>query len=127
MKQKIDLTTQVLLESNQSQMKDNIVKFLKLSLFKKGNENPVFDNKKIDRIIEAIVLLKKWSCDNYQILEIGVDYGDIVSISLIGEDIIINDMSKFSEICSFASNMEIYPRTDETVVIDFTFHNILIN
>lgn len=45
-------------------------------------------------------------------------------ISIVGKDILIKDPAAFAELAKGASNLEMYPRTDEKVQINLTYNGI---
>lgn len=46
------------------------------------------------------------------------------SISVLGKTIVLNDVNALRKLCESASNIDIYPRTDGKVQIDFTYHGL---
>lgn len=51
-------------------------------------------------------------------------YTSMGAVSVVGKDIIITNPKLFSALIKIASNFEIYQKTDGTVQMDFTFHNL---
>jgi len=51
-------------------------------------------------------------------------FNSVGCISVIGEDIIINQPKWFNYVSNLASNIEVYPKTNGTVQINFTFHGL---
>lgn len=45
-------------------------------------------------------------------------------ISIVGRDIVIKNPAVFAELSKFASNIEMYPRTDGNTQINFTYNEI---
>lgn len=48
------------------------------------------------------------------------------SVSVTGKDIVIRKAKWFSKAVELASNFEAYPKTDGTVCMTFTFHNLTV-
>lgn len=46
------------------------------------------------------------------------------SVSIIGRNIVMQNAEWFAKLMEFASNFEVYPRTDGTVCMTFTFHDL---
>lgn len=53
-------------------------------------------------------------------------YHSMGSVSVTGKDIDFRKMSWFLRAAELASNFEVYPKTDGTVCMTFTFHNLTI-
>lgn len=53
-------------------------------------------------------------------------YQSMGSVSVTGKDIEFKKVSWFLRAAELASNYEVYPKTDGTVCITFTFHNLTI-
>ena len=53
-------------------------------------------------------------------------YQSMGSVSVTGKDIEFKNVSWFIRAAELASNYEVYPKTDGTVCITFTFHNLTI-
>jgi len=51
-------------------------------------------------------------------------FNSVGSVSVTGKDIIVTDSVTFNWIVSVASNVEVYPKTDGTIVMTFTFHGL---
>lgn len=45
-------------------------------------------------------------------------------VSVVGKNIEIKDPALFSAASEIASNLEVYPKTDGTVVMSLTFHHL---
>lgn len=46
------------------------------------------------------------------------------SVSITGKEVIVKNMPWFLKAAEFASNFEVYPKTDGTICMTFTFHNL---
>lgn len=53
-------------------------------------------------------------------------YQSMGSVSVVGSDIALGNPKWFLKAVEFASNFEVYPKTDGTVCMTFTFHNLTI-
>lgn len=56
--------------------------------------------------------------------ELNAPYTSMGSISVVGKEIKIVNTKLFTMAVSLASNFEVYTKTDGTVQMDLTFHNI---
>lgn len=56
--------------------------------------------------------------------ELNAPYVSMGSVSVVGTDIKVLDPVLFLRVAQFASNVEVYPKVDGTVQIDFTFHEL---
>ena len=50
----------------------------------------------------------------------------IGSVTITGKNIVLRHRKWFDEAIKLASNFDVYPKTDGTVVIDFTFHGLTV-
>lgn len=49
------------------------------------------------------------------------------SVSIIGKNIPVKDIKAFVQCAKTASNINVYPKLDGTIRIDFTFHGLTIS
>lgn len=56
--------------------------------------------------------------------ELNTPYVSMGAVSVVGKEIVIADQALFVKVAEMASNFEIYPKTDGTVQMNFTFHNL---
>lgn len=56
--------------------------------------------------------------------ELNAPYTSMGSVSVVGKEIAINNPALFAKVAEMASNFEIYPKTNGTVQMNFTFHNL---
>ncbi len=47
-------------------------------------------------------------------------------VSVIGREIVIEDTERFLEAAGLASNLDIFPRADGSLEMDFTFHGLMM-
>jgi len=53
-------------------------------------------------------------------------FNSVGFVSVVGEDISFNHPEWFLKIAEYASNIEVYPKTDGTVQMNFTFHGLTL-
>lgn len=51
-------------------------------------------------------------------------FASMGSVSVTGKEVIINNVAWFLKAAEFASNFEVYPKTDGKICMTFTFHNL---
>lgn len=56
--------------------------------------------------------------------ELNAPYTSMGSVSVVGKEIIITNPTLFAKVAVLASNFEVYPKTNGTVQMNFTFHNL---
>ena len=124
------LETEILLESNESELKEILMSFMNVSCFKEHYEKPNINQNRINEFIEFLTTIKKLidkSNDgvyNSYIDNIEVD-GNSIGVSIVGDEIIFYETKEFAKILVYASNVEIYPRTDEKIAMNFMFYDMI--
>ena len=58
--------------------------------------------------------------------ELHAPYKSMGSVSIVGSDLLFRNTKWFMKAVELASNFEVYPKTDGTVQMDFTFHGLTI-
>lgn len=56
--------------------------------------------------------------------ELNEPYTSMGSVTVIGKEVIITNPVLLAKVASMASNFEVYPKTNGTVQMNFTFHNL---
>lgn len=57
--------------------------------------------------------------------ELNAPYMSMGAVSITGKEIVITNPTLFTKISEIASNFEVYPKTNGTVQMNFTFHNLM--
>ena len=57
--------------------------------------------------------------------KLNAPYLSMGSVSITGKDIIVSNPSLFMKFAKLASNLNVYPKVDGTVVIDLGFHGLI--
>lgn len=79
--------------------------------------------KQIETAYKSLLLIAKGK--NVDVTyEMNAPYTSVGSVSITGREIIITNPVLFAKVAEMASNFEIYPKTNGTVQMNFTFHNI---
>lgn len=56
--------------------------------------------------------------------ELNTPYPSMGAVSVTGRGIRVIDPALFSKVAEMSANFEVYPKTDNTVQMNFTFHNL---
>lgn len=56
--------------------------------------------------------------------ELNEPYTSMGSVTVVGKEVIITNPVLLAKVASMASNFEVYPKTNGTVQMNFTFHNL---
>lgn len=56
--------------------------------------------------------------------ELNTPYTSMGSVSVVGKEIAIANPALFVRVAEMASNLEVYPKTNGMVQMNFTFHNL---
>lgn len=56
--------------------------------------------------------------------ELNSPYKSMGSVSITGNEIIVANTELFVKVAEMASNLEVYPKVNGTVQMNFTFHNL---
>lgn len=79
--------------------------------------------KQIETAYKAMRLITKGK--NVDITyELNAPYTSMGSVSVVGKEIVITNPALFAKVAAMASNFEVYPKTNGTVQMNFTFHNL---
>ena len=109
-------------------MDNSINKDLLDIVMKRISEEHNAEYKNVDDKIEMIDLLEKYlnsSVENVKVTKhINEPFKGMGYISVTGKDIIFESPGTLATAAALASNVDIYPKTDGTVQVDFTFHGI---
>lgn len=88
--------------------------------------NPDVDKARICQILYSYLALRHITKGRnvkveYKLFEPSKNMGDI---SVIGRRVDYHDSKVFRTVTSFATNFEVYPKTNGTVQLNFTFHKL---
>lgn len=79
--------------------------------------------KRVEVAYKALRLIAKGK-DVYVTYELNAPYTSMGSVSIVGKEVIITNPALFAKVAEMASNFEVYPKTNGTVEMNFTFHNL---
>lgn len=84
------------------------------------DENRLNDVMYSKSVLEQIVSGKKVKVTS----KVHEPFNSVGSVSVVGEEVVVTDSEAFNKIAEVASNVEVYPKTNGTVVVTFTFHGL---
>lgn len=79
--------------------------------------------KRVEVAYKALRLIAKGK-DVDVTYELNAPYTSMGSVSIVGKEVIITNPALFAKVAEMASNFEVYPKTNGTVEMNFTFHNL---
>lgn len=56
--------------------------------------------------------------------ELNTPFASMGAVSIVGKEVIVANPVLFAKTAEMASNFEVYPKTNGTVQMNFTFHNL---
>ena len=110
------------------EMEEEFLKFIGERIEKEENLLSIVNPEKIKQISYAYGVLKhmlegtkaKISCT------LNEPFKSMGCISITGKNLSFNKIASFIIACEQASNVDIFPKTNGTVQIDFTFHGLTL-
>lgn len=79
--------------------------------------------KQVETAYKALRLIAKGK--NVDVTyELNEPYTSMGSVTVVGKEVIITNPMLLAKVASMASNFEVYPKTNGTVQMNFTFHNL---
>lgn len=109
------------------QMLDSIVKRVGELCAAEDNKTAIVNPDKIQQVLYVYEVLKFLTKSNRSVkvtYEIHEPYKSMGSVSVSGEHIKFKNPNGFLKAVELSSNFEVYPKTDGTVRMDFTFHGL---
>lgn len=91
-----------------------------------GNYTEIINDARMQEFCAAVEIAKKISSKTGMKLTVkpGSVFKNIPCIRLTGKQFVMTETEDFLNLMSAASNIDVYPKTDKTVTIDFTFHGM---
>lgn len=110
------------------EMMDSIVLSMAEQADEEDKGNAINNPKKIKMVLETYKALSKIAKGKGVKVgfRINEPYRSMASVSVVGKDIVFSDTETFYAAARLASNLDIYPKTDGTIKMDFTFHDITL-
>lgn len=122
-----DFNTEFLTDDEVEQALDSFVALVGEAAEIDDSRTSIVNPYKMQQISYTYKVLKYLSKDmkgvkvSYDLYE---PYKSMGSVSVTGKDLIFKNPEWFMKAVEFASNLEIYPKTDGTVQMNFTFHGL---
>lgn len=122
----IDFDTEFMSDEEVDEMLDEITLGLAEEIARDESRTSIINPYQIQQLLFTYKAVKymmrgkpvKVSCKMYE------PFQSMGSVSVTGTDIVMQNPVWFSKAIEFASNFEVYPKTDGTVCMTFTFHNL---
>jgi len=91
-----------------------------------GNYAEIINDERMKEFCTAVEIAKKISEETGMKMSVrpGSVFKNIPCIRLTGKQLVMSDCEEFLNLMSAASNIDVYPKTDKTITIDFTFHGL---
>lgn len=103
----------------------DILKIAKM-VEERENKTSVINPQRLDLISKTYEIAKKLARGTGAKVSYKLNdpFPSMGSVSIIGKSISFTETREFRKAASYASNVEVYPKTDGTVCITFTFHKL---
>lgn len=91
-----------------------------------GNYAEIINDERMQEFCAAVEIAKKISSKTGMKLSVkpGSVFKNIPCIRLTGKRFVMTETEEFLNLMSAASNIDVYPKTDGMIVVDFTFHGM---
>ncbi len=122
-----EFDTEFMTDEEIEKMKDFIVNNLAEEISAEDSKTSIINPYKVQQVLYTYKLLEslfkgnKYAKVNYELYE---PYRSMGSVSVIGKDLTIKKPKWFIKAVELANNFEVYPKTDGTVQMNFTFHGL---
>lgn len=121
-----DFDTEFMSDEEVDEMLDNIIISVAEQAAAEDNRTSIINPYQINRVVYTYRILKYLTRGTkakvtYTLHE---PYKSMGVVSIVGSDLMFRNTEWFIKAIEFASNFNVYPKTDGTVQIDFTFHGL---
>lgn len=106
---------------------DSIVTTVAEEVSAYDNKTSIINPHKIRQVLYTYEVIKYLVRGNKGVkvsYELHEPYRSMGSVSVVGKDLVFSRSKWFIKAVELADNFEVYPRTDGTVQINFTFHGL---
>lgn len=122
----LDFGTEFMSDEEVEEMLDNILTDINSEIAAEDSKTAIINPYRVQQVIYTYKLLKyitkktdaKVTCNLYE------PYKSMGMVSVVGSNLLFKNTKWFIKAVEFASNFEVYPKTDGTVQINFTFHGL---
>ena len=113
-------------EDEVNEVLDNIMQELGKEIEKEDNQDAIVVPIKVKMVMYAYKILKHLTMGTEAKVtyKLNKPYKSMGSVSVVGRNLSICDTKEFVAVAKLASNLDIYPKTNGAIQIDFTFHGL---
>ena len=97
-------------------------------IVEQANNHPEADSERIYHVMYVCHVMKELNKANKSAkvsFELFSPYKSMGIVSVVGRNLEFKNSELFMRAIELASNFEVYPKTDGTVVMNFTFHGLM--
>lgn len=115
-------------DSDVDEMLDELLQCIGKQIESEDNDDSITDINRVKQIAYVHNLLKYVSKGTRckVVCELNEPLKSMGSVSIIGKNIVFKKPEWLMRAVEFASNLDVYPKTDGTVEMDFTFHGVTV-
>lgn len=127
MNEEFGFDTEFMTDEEVEDMLDSIVTTVATEIVIDDNKTSVINPYKIQQVLYTYKVLKylmkgnKGANISYELHE---PYKSMGSVSVVGRNLVFRKPEWFMKAVELANNFEVYPKTDGTVQMNFTFHGL---
>lgn len=125
--EELGFDTEFMTDDEVEQMLDSLVTTVAEEAMADDNKTSIINPYKIQQVLYTYKVLKylvkgiKGAKVDYELHE---PYRSMGSVSVVGKDLIFRKPEWFMKAVELANNFEVYPKTNGTVQMNFTFHGL---
>lgn len=108
------------------EMMDSMVAYLGDQIVEDEDKISIINPMKIHQVLFTYKVLK-YMMKNQDVkisYKLHEPFKSVGYVSVSGKNLIISNIDWFLQIVKYSSNMEVYPKTDGTIQLNFTFHGL---
>ena len=127
MNEEFGFDTEFMTDEEVEDMLDSIVTTVTTEIVIDDNKTSVINPYKIQQVLYTYKVLKYLMKGNKGAkisYELHKPYKSIGSVSVVGRNLVFRKPEWFMKAVELANNFEVYPKTDGTVQMNFTFHGL---
>lgn len=118
--------TEFMSDAEVEEMLDNLVTTIGDEAAADDSQTAIINPYRIQQVLYTYKVLKYLTKGTKAkvFYELHAPYKSMGSVSIVGSDLLFRNTEWFMKAVELASNFEVYPKTDGTVQMDFTFHGL---
>lgn len=124
--QELGFDTEFMSDAEVEEMLDNLVTTIGDEAAADDSQTAIINPYRIQQVLYTYKVLKYLTKGTKAKVsyELHAPYKSMGSVSIVGSDLLFRNTEWFMKAVELASNFEVYPKTDGTVQMDFTFHGL---